>query len=63
MNTTELLEELEREYESHLKLAKLHFNKWIETGEERHKEQELLYAGASWTTLRIIENIKTNYVR
>ena len=61
MSLNDILPELEYEYESFMRLARIYFNKWIETGEENYKEKELLHTGAAHAILRIKEIIKSNH--
>lgn len=60
MKLTDILPELNHEYETLLEKARKYFDKWIETGEDNYKERELLHTGAAYATLRIIRIIKSN---
>jgi hypothetical protein len=53
MNYTELLQELDYEYDSNLRLSRIYFNKWIDEGEQSHKEKELMYLGAAHAIMRV----------
>ena len=55
MNTRQLLVYLNSEYDGLIKKASMYFNKWIETGEDVYKENELLHTGSAHAILRIME--------
>lgn len=57
---TQLLIEIDYEYESNNRAANAYFNMYIETGEENYKEKELMSVGAASQCLRLKELINFN---
>jgi len=57
MTVTNILIELDYEYNINTRLGMSYFNKWIETGEDIYKEKELWHYGAASLALRMKECI------
>jgi hypothetical protein len=62
MKTQDLINDLTYEYNSFKKLASMYFDKWIETGEDIYKENELLHIGAAHAMLRIKDILTVNQI-
>ncbi len=58
MNTQELSEKLKQEHDNLLELSRMYFRKWIETGEDKYKENELLHTGSAHAMLTIMNILK-----
>lgn len=60
MNTKELIEQLDYLYNSFIRLHKINFNKYIDHGDNKHRENMLHNEGAAFAILRIKEIIEAH---